>query len=126
MAIVFPAEVDRFIAVATQLSADDIDRVDEARMEIHRADGRLPSPKLSAAAFSKLDSRVRADLRARGPQFWSYRIGAISDAIGSTMKAAAAIWKPDQLTVEQYRLTVGPFMEVGLAVPAHPDEPTTV
>ncbi|WP_144122824.1 hypothetical protein [Catellatospora sichuanensis] len=122
MAIVFPVEVDRFIVAATQLSADDIDRVDEARMEVFRAHGRLPAPKLSAAAFSKLDGRIRADLRARGPQFWSYRVGAISGAIGATLKAAAALWKPEQLTAEQYRLTVHPFELVGLPVRAHPDE----
>lgn len=121
MAIVFPVEVDQFISAAARLSPHDIDQVNEIRMRLFREHGQLPTPKLSAAAFSKLDGRVRAELRARGPQFWAYRVGAISGAIGATFKAASAIWKPEQLTVEDYRLTVEPFTQIGLVTPPHPD-----
>ncbi|MGC4762862.1 hypothetical protein ACLQ20_08430 [Micromonospora sp. DT46] len=123
MAISFTAEVDRFITVATQLSSENLERVYELRMAVRRAHGRQPKPNLSAAAFSKLDKRVRDDLRARGPQFWAYRVGAISEAIVATLSAARAIWKPEQLTPEQYHLIVGPFEQVGMTVPAHPDDP---
>lgn len=122
-----PAEVERLIADASRLSVEDLDRVAEEGTRIRLAFPELAPPKLSAAAFSMLNKRVRDALQGRAEELRGHRLGTLRRTISATMMAATAIWRPDMLTPVEYHGLVDPFARVGLPVPPYPGEvPTTV